>query len=74
MVMAHWLGQRAAPTAAPLSDTARAWAATLVAGSSGLWQGMPLPVERGLVAGVGVFGWRTAGIQFAYAGLPRDAR
>jgi hypothetical protein len=81
MVMAHWLGQRASPTAAPLADTARAWAATLVAGSSGLWQGMPMPAEhgglaraRGLVAGAAIFGWRTVGIQFAYAGLPRDAR
>ena len=81
MVMARWLGQRAAPTAAPLSDTARAWAATLVADSSGQWQGMALLTARGglagargLVAGVGVSGWRTAGMQFAYAGLPRNAR
>ncbi len=81
MVMARWLGQRAAPTAAPLPDTARAWAATLVAGSSGLWQGMAVPAKhgglagaRGLVAGVGVPGWGTASTQFAYAGLPKDAR
>jgi Transglycosylase SLT domain len=52
MVMANWLGQQGGSNGASLSNTARAWAATLATRSPGLWQGMAMPAEHGSLAGV----------------------